>query len=182
MDGARGAKEAYVSAVASQRAIVFMPQPQDVEVFRGLAWVPGSMVGWRHEDSSCRVLVRVTEGLVEKTAWADLEQVRLPDAEQSRHADPDTVLLTLAVGRSGGSTSGSRARHEARTAPESSSDLGRPGRAQRRRAAARDEAVKAALSSWRNTVDDVRWAEPYEDRTRPLTLATVELSVASGWS
>jgi hypothetical protein len=140
------------------------------------------MVGWRHEERSCRVLVRVTEGVVDKTAWAELEQVRLPEEAQPRPADPGTVLLTLAVGRAGGSASGSRARHEAPTAPERPADLGRPGRAQRRRAAARREAVEAALTSWRNTVDDVRWAEPYEDRTRPLTLAGSGLGSASGWS
>jgi hypothetical protein len=68
-----------------------MPEPQEVEVYRGQDWVAGSMLGWRREsDRSCRVMVRLTEGRVEKTAWADLEQVRLrvsPSAS-GRHRAP----------------------------------------------------------------------------------------------
>jgi hypothetical protein len=57
-----------------------MSRPQDVEVNRAGHWVHGSMVGWRREEgSSCRVMVRVTERGVEKTAWADLADVRLPE-------------------------------------------------------------------------------------------------------
>jgi hypothetical protein len=62
------------------RALEFMSQPQDVEVLRGGNWVLGWMVGWRQEEgSSCRVMVRVAERGAEKTAWADLHDVRLPE-------------------------------------------------------------------------------------------------------
>jgi len=84
-------------SVTTDRAIVFMSEPQDVEVYRGGDWVLGSMVGWRHEDdSSCWAMVRLTEGRTEKTAWADLEHVRLPEERDSSPAEPRTVLLTLA--------------------------------------------------------------------------------------
>jgi hypothetical protein len=62
------------------RALEFMQQPQDVEVHRGGNWVLGSMIGWRREaDSSCRIMVRLTEEGEEKTAWADLQDVRLAE-------------------------------------------------------------------------------------------------------
>ena len=69
-----------VSETTLGRALEFMRKPQDVEVQRGADWILGSMIGWRQEDgSSCRVMVRVTERGVERTAWADLHDVRLPE-------------------------------------------------------------------------------------------------------
>src|SRR5215218_4938264 len=69
-----------VSETNLGRALEFMSQPPDVEVLRGGNWVLGWMVGWRQEEgSSCRVMVRVTERGAEKTAWADLHDVRLPE-------------------------------------------------------------------------------------------------------
>jgi hypothetical protein len=48
------------------------------------------MVGWRQEEgSSCRVMVRVTEAGVEKTAWADLHDVRL--AEHRSHPPTESL-------------------------------------------------------------------------------------------
>ncbi len=62
------------------RALEFMGHPQDVEVHRGGRWIPGSMIGWRQEEgSSCRVMVRVAEGGVGRTAWAALHDVRLAE-------------------------------------------------------------------------------------------------------
>ena len=72
------------------RALEFMGQPQDVEVHRGGRWVLGSMIGWRQEEgSSCRVMVRVTEGGAERTAWAALHDVRLAE----HHSYPPTESL-----------------------------------------------------------------------------------------
>jgi len=80
-----------VSGAIGGRAMEFLPEPQEVEVYRGQDWVAGSMLGWRREsDGSCRAMVRLTEGRIEKTAWADLEQVRLrvsPSAP-GRHRAP----------------------------------------------------------------------------------------------
>ncbi len=62
------------------RALQFMQEPQDVEVYRSGGWVFGSMIGWRREEgSSCRIMVRLTERGEEKTAWADLQDVRLAE-------------------------------------------------------------------------------------------------------
>ena len=72
------------------RALEFMGHPQDVEVHRGGRWILGSMIGWRQEEgSSCRVMVRVTEGGAERTAWAALHDVRLAE----RHSYPPTESL-----------------------------------------------------------------------------------------
>jgi hypothetical protein len=69
-----------VSETTLGRALEFMGEPQDVEVHRGGHWVLGLMVGWRQEEgSSCRIMVRITEGGVERTAWADLHDVRLAE-------------------------------------------------------------------------------------------------------
>ena len=72
------------------RALEFMRQPQAVEVHRSGRWVFGSMVGWRQEEGgSCRVMVRVAESGVERTAWADLHDVRLAE----HHSYPPTESL-----------------------------------------------------------------------------------------
>jgi hypothetical protein len=84
------------------RALEFIGQPQDVEVHRGGCWVPGSMVGWRREDgSSCRVMVRVTEGAVKKTAWADLHDVRLAEHRDSPPTESLPFLPRLPERRTG---------------------------------------------------------------------------------
>jgi hypothetical protein len=69
-----------VSETDLGRALQFMQEPQDVEVYRGGDWVLGSMIGWRREEGcSCRIMVRLAERGEEKTAWADLQDVRLPE-------------------------------------------------------------------------------------------------------
>jgi hypothetical protein len=69
-----------VSESTLGRALEFMREPQDVEVRRDGRWVLASMVGWRQEEgSSCRVMIRIAERGVEKTAWAELSDVRLPE-------------------------------------------------------------------------------------------------------
>ena len=62
------------------RAAVFTSSSQDVEVHRAGVWWPGSLLGWRHEpDGSCQVWVRAVVAGVERTAWTDLVDVRLPE-------------------------------------------------------------------------------------------------------
>jgi len=104
--------EARVSETTSDRAMVFMHEPQDVEIFRGGHWVLGCMLGWRHEaGSSCWAMVRVTEGGLVQTAWADLEDVRLPELRSPSELGPPTVSLALAAERRAGSElSGARGR------------------------------------------------------------------------
>ncbi|SFK50683.1 hypothetical protein SAMN04488085_10252 [Geodermatophilus ruber] len=61
------------------RAAVFTQRPQDVEVYVDGVWRLGSMLGWRHEGGGvCRAWVRVTADGVERTAWTDLVDLRLP--------------------------------------------------------------------------------------------------------
>jgi hypothetical protein len=82
------------------RALEFMSKPKDVEVNRGGHWVHGSMVGWRQEEGdSCRVMVRVTEQGVEKTAWADLSDVRLPEHRSFPRTQSLPILPRLPAAR-----------------------------------------------------------------------------------
>src|SRR4051794_17820459 len=62
------------------RAAVFTSQPQDVEVYSAGEWLPGSLLGWRHDaGGTCQVWVRLTVGGVEESAWTGLECLRLPE-------------------------------------------------------------------------------------------------------
>jgi hypothetical protein len=89
-----------VSETTLGPALEFMRQPHDVDVYRGGYWVPGTMVGWRQEGgSSCRVMVRVTEGGAEKTAWADLQDVRLAEHHDSPPTESLPFLPRLPEGR-----------------------------------------------------------------------------------
>ncbi|MGY1603867.1 hypothetical protein [Geodermatophilus sp. SYSU D00815] len=62
------------------RAAVFTSQPQAVEVYSAGEWLPGSLLGWRHDaDGGCQVRVRLTVGGVEESVWTELECLRLPE-------------------------------------------------------------------------------------------------------
>jgi len=68
-----------VSKTMDDRAMVFIGEPQDVDVYRADGWVSGSLLGWRHDDGgSCRLMVRLAVDSMDAVAWADLENVRLP--------------------------------------------------------------------------------------------------------
>ena len=87
------------------RAAVFTSQPQEVEVDRGGTWMPGSMLGWRHDDiGGCQVRVRLASAAEE--IWTGLESVRLPE----RHL----AVAPQPVGSAGG-------RHEASSSARSDS-------------------------------------------------------------
>jgi hypothetical protein len=91
-----------VSETTLDRALEFMSQPHEVEVHRDGNWVSGAMVGWRQEeDRYCRVMVRVTEGGVEKTAWADLRDVRLAEDRDSPPTESLPFLPRLPEGGAG---------------------------------------------------------------------------------
>jgi hypothetical protein len=71
------------------RAAVFTSQPQDVEVYSAGEWLPGSLLGWRHDDAGrCQVWVRLTAGGVEESAWTDLECLRLPERRLAVASEP----------------------------------------------------------------------------------------------
>ena len=62
--------------------------PQDVEVLVERTWVPGSMLGWRHDDTgACEAWVRLradVPGVVEGAGtWVALTDVRLPERHLS---------------------------------------------------------------------------------------------------
>jgi hypothetical protein len=65
---------------------VFTSSPQSVEIYERGAWWPGSMLGWRHDNSgSCQAWVRVEFAGVVEDAWVDLTLLRLPESSADRH-------------------------------------------------------------------------------------------------
>ena len=71
-----------VSQAKERYAAEFTAGPQDVEIYQQGTWLPGSLLGWRHEsDGSCQVRVRVVVGGVEQTGWTGLEALRLPERQ-----------------------------------------------------------------------------------------------------
>jgi hypothetical protein len=96
-----------VSDTDAGPALVFLERPQDVEVDRGEGWVVGSMVGWRQEDgSTCRVMIRVVERGAERTAWADLHDVRLPEHRSCPPTESLPLVPQLPLGRTEESETG----------------------------------------------------------------------------
>ena len=74
-------------------AAVSFGSPQDVEVLVEGAWVPGAMLGWRHDASgACEAWVRPRAdepGVVEGAgAWVSLADVRLPERHLALAAEP----------------------------------------------------------------------------------------------
>ena len=89
-----------MSPNATSGAIEYLPQPQEVEVYRAQRWVLGLMVGWwQRSDDSCRALVRIVEGGTEKTAWAELEHVRLLEYRTPTCPEQWTIQLLVARAR-----------------------------------------------------------------------------------
>jgi hypothetical protein len=79
------------------RAAVFTSHPQDVEVYSGGAWLPGSMLGWRHDTTGgCQVQVRLTHG--DDEIWTDLERLRLPERHLAIAPEPGAGPVGSAAG------------------------------------------------------------------------------------
>ena len=79
-----------MSAISGNRAALFTQQSQHCEVFVEGAWWPGSLLGWRHDgEGACQMWVRVTVAGVEREAWSDLADVRLPEARPAPVLVPD---------------------------------------------------------------------------------------------
>jgi hypothetical protein len=75
-----------VSGASPSRAAVFTSSPQSVEIYERGAWWPGSMLGWRHDNSgTCQAWVRVEFAGVVEDAWVDLALLRLPESRADRH-------------------------------------------------------------------------------------------------
>ncbi|MGY1727955.1 hypothetical protein ACI79J_13385 [Geodermatophilus sp. SYSU D01062] len=80
-----------MSAAVNSTAAVTFRSPQDVEVLVDGAWMPGAMLGWRHDATGgCEARVRLRDA-AGADSWVDLTLVRLPE----RH-------LTLASGPGNG--------------------------------------------------------------------------------
>jgi hypothetical protein len=77
------------------RAAVFTSSPQDVEVYSAGEWLPGSLLGWRHDTTGgCEVWVRLTVGGAEESLWTDLGCLRLPERHLTVAAPPATPVET----------------------------------------------------------------------------------------
>ena len=155
----------------------YLPEPQEVEVYRAQSWVLGSMVGWWHRsDDSCRVLVRLTEGHTEKTVWAELEHVRLLEYRTPLCPEQWTMRLFVERARaeerlrSGSSATGDpdsertgrhRAHSEALGATAVGADGGSGPLPRRRRTDASDSPARPGLAATQRA----------DELTHPITLA-----------
>jgi hypothetical protein len=122
------------------RAAVFASSPQDVEVYSAGEWLPGSLLGWRHDAAGgCQVWVRLTVAGAEEQQWTGLECLRLPErhlsvapAADALSVDPgpavpapvEDVAATRSLRLAGVSSTASPRRGRPAVAPSS-----RPGRA-----------------------------------------------------
>ncbi|MGY1704958.1 hypothetical protein ACI79C_10310 [Geodermatophilus sp. SYSU D00697] len=67
--------------MSGSRAAVFTQQSQAVEVSVAGAWLPGSILGWRHDaGGSCEVWVRLTVAGGVRETWVALSDLRLPES------------------------------------------------------------------------------------------------------
>jgi hypothetical protein len=116
--------------------------PQDVEVRVGGGWVPGAMLGWRHDDTGdCEAWVQLrTDGpavVAGAGSWVGLTDVRLPEPHLSLAPPPATAARPAGV-HSGPGRPGRARRHRAEGTAEQY--VVAPGAAGRHRAPARDDA------------------------------------------
>jgi hypothetical protein len=79
--------------------------PQDVEVLVDGAWVPGAMLGWRHDDAGrCEAWVRLRSGgrgtgdrdAEADGSWVALATVRLPERHLALASVPATAAMPAA--------------------------------------------------------------------------------------
>ncbi len=127
------------------RAAVFTSQPQNVEVYAAGEWLPGSLLGWRHDaGGACQVWVRLTMGGVEESTWTDLESLRLPEphlavAPEPAEAPAEDPAATRSLRLSGVSATGP-VRRGRPAAPGA-----RPAREVRELPAVREDAASRAV-------------------------------------
>jgi hypothetical protein len=119
-----------VSGAMESRAAVFTSSPQDVEVYSAGEWLPGSLLGWRHDATGgCQVWVRLTVGGAEEQQWTDLECLRLPEPHLAVAAPvetllPEDVAATRSLRLTEVAATGSARRGRPAVAPSSRPDLG----------------------------------------------------------
>ena len=100
------------------RAAVFTSQPLDVEVYSAGEWLPGLLLGWRHDASGiCQVCVQLTGGSSEKSTWTDLECLRLPERHLAPGREPVEDLAATRSLRLTGVSAGGPVRHGRPAAP-----------------------------------------------------------------
>jgi hypothetical protein len=111
------------------RAAVFTSSPQDVEVYSAGEWLPGSMLGWRHDPTGgCEVWVKLTVGGSEESLWTDLECLRLPErplavAAPAPAVPVEDVAATRSLRLADVAATGSARRGRPAVAPSRRSDL-----------------------------------------------------------
>jgi hypothetical protein len=111
------------------RAAVFTSSPQDVEVYSAGEWLPGSLLGWRHDATGgCQVWVRLAVGGADEQQWTDLECLRLPERHLAVAAPAvavpmDDVAATRSLRLADVSATGSARRGRPAVAASSRRDL-----------------------------------------------------------
>ena len=105
---------------------MFTNHPQDVEVYSAGEWLPGSLLGWRHDTTGgCAVWVRLSVGGAEESVWTDLECLRLPERHLAAGREPvEDPAATRSLRLTGVSAGGParRGRPAAPGAPRSTLD------------------------------------------------------------
>jgi hypothetical protein len=73
--------------VFDQEMTLLAGEPMPIEFCHGGDWLPGVLLGWRHEwDGSCRVRVQFIVGGLRRSSWMELADVRLPEPEPTTWA------------------------------------------------------------------------------------------------
>ncbi len=84
----------------NSRSAVAFGSPQDIEVLVDGTWLPGAMLGWRHDDTGdCEAWVQLrsdTPGVVEGAGtWVGLADVRLPERHLALAPAPATATAAV---------------------------------------------------------------------------------------
>ena len=156
--------------------------PQDVEVRVDGAWVPGAMLGWRHDDTGdCEAWVQLrADGpavVAGAGTWVGLTDVRLPEPHLSLAPSP----ATTAVGAAGAPAPSGRPRRARRHGADGTAEqpVVAPGAAGRHRAPAGDGAGRHRAATAELPAAVSGSPDRSEDGTRSAAAAAPDATVVA---